>query len=44
MDLAVMLLDEYVRYPYGDTAFPLNPCAALKVLPTWAQPLLRLVC
>ena len=44
-DLAVMLLDEYVKYPYGTAAvFPFNYCLAKQVAPKWLHPAFDLVC
>jgi hypothetical protein len=45
LDLALRLLDEYIRYPRSHTAaVPVNYCAAKLVLPAWAGRLLDLVC
>ena len=40
-----MLLDEYVKYPYGTAAvFPFNYCLAKQVAPKWLHPAFDLVC
>ena len=44
LDLAMLLLDTYVRYPWPAASWiPLNYCALPKVLPWLAAPM-RLVC
>lgn len=44
MDLAVLLLDEYVKYPLGKGVVPINFCAAEKLLPSWAGAALSPFC
>lgn len=43
-DLALKLMDEYVRYPYSsDALIPLNYCALSRILP-WSSSLLSIIC
>jgi len=46
LDLALLLMDTYIRYPYPDASkawLPYNYCALPRLFP-WTKPLLELVC
>ncbi len=43
LDLGIMLMDEYIRYPYSAAAIPFNYCALGAVMPA-LQPLLSSLC
>jgi hypothetical protein len=40
----LMLIQEYVRMPFGDAVFPFNYCVLKKIAPAALQPLVGLVC
>ncbi len=43
-DLAVMLIDEYTKYPYGTGVMPFNYCAAKAMAPSWSHALFDAIC
>lgn len=43
LNLAIALLDEFIRYPYPSSFVPLNYCSLARLAP-WVEPLLRPFC
>ena len=43
LELSLMILDVYVRYPLPDTFIPYNYCAIPRIAP-WTKPLFDLIC
>ena len=43
-DLAAMLIDEYINYPYGKALFPYNYCLVKDFAPLWAKDIIGMVC